>query len=95
MLALALAAGVATAPVEPAHAHGRGVAAGIAAGILGLAIIGAASRDRAYAYEDYGPGCYRGPRRCYWTGRRCFENEYGDTICRGGDYVCRRPLICD
>jgi hypothetical protein len=96
MLALALMAGLSTAPVERAQAGGRGVAAGVAAGIIGLAILGA-SRSRAYGYEydDYEPRCYRGPRRCFWANRHCFENSYGDTICRGGDYVCRRPTICD
>lgn len=97
VLALALVMGTTAASVEPAHARG-GRGAAIAAGILGLAILGAtASRHRAYGYEydDYGPRCYRGRERCYWSGRRCFENDYGDTICRGGDYVCRRPLICD
>lgn len=97
VLALALAAGLATTSVERAEA-GRGgrIAAGVAAGIIGLAILGAASR-RGYAYDDYDDGddCYRGPRRCYWANRHCFENRYGDTVCRGGDYVCRRPLICD
>ena len=32
---------------------------------------------------------------CHWSSRRCFENEYGDTVCRGGRYICDRPLICD
>lgn len=97
VLALALAAGLAMSSVQTAEAgHGRGIAAGVAAGIIGLAIIGAASRDRAYAYDDYDDErCYRGRRRCHWENRRCFENRYGDMVCRGGDYVCRRPLVCD
>jgi hypothetical protein len=98
LMALTLAAGLAAAPVQQADAgRGRGIAAGVAAGIIGLAILGAASRHRGYDYDDYDDngGCYRGQRRCYWQNRHCFENRYGDTVCRGGDYVCRRPLICD
>lgn len=98
VLALALAAGMAATSVQQAEArHGRGIAAGVAAGIIGLAILGAASRHRGHYYDDYddGGGCYRGPRRCGWENRRCFENGYGDYVCRGGDYICRRPVICD
>ena len=98
VLALALAAGAAVTSVDHAQAgHGRGIAAGIAAGIIGLAIVGAASRHRGYDYDAYDgpPECYRGPRTCAWENRHCFENRYGDYVCRGGDYVCRRPLICD
>jgi hypothetical protein len=97
LMALVLAAGFASATMQEAQAgHGRGVAAGIAAGIIGLGILGAAAsaRDRDYYYDD-GPRCYRGPRRCGWENRRCFENRYGDMVCRGGDYVCSRPTICD
>jgi hypothetical protein len=97
LLALTLACGLAAATVEQAQAgRGSGVAAGVAAGIIGLGILGAAARARDYDYDDYGDGeCYRGPRQCHWENRRCFENRYGDTVCRGGDYVCSRPLICD
>ena len=65
---------------------------------VGLGILGAAAsaRGRGYYHDDYDDGgCYRGPRRCGWENRRCFENRYGDLVCRGGDYVCTRPLICD
>jgi hypothetical protein len=98
VMALTLAAGMAAASVGEAEAgRGRGVAAGVAAGIIGLGILGAAANARdGYGYDDdYDGGCYRGPRHCEWENRRCFENRYGDTVCRGGDYVCRRPMICD
>ena len=98
VLALALAAGLATTSVEQAagrprrrhrrrrrcrHHRSR--------------ILGCQLAHAAYAYDDYDDrgGCYRGPRRCHWEDRRCFENRYGDTVCRGGDHVCRRPLVCD
>jgi hypothetical protein len=102
LMALVLAAGLASATVQEAEAgRGRGIAAGVAAGIIGLGILGAAASARGrggYYYDDYGPPepeCYPGPRRCGWENRRCFENRYGDVVCRGGDYVCRRPMICD
>ena len=99
LLALTLAAGMATASVQQAEA-GRGgrVAAGVAAGIIGLGILGAAASargDRDYDDDYDDDRCYRGRTRCHWEGRRCFEDRYGDTICRGGDRVCHRPLICD
>jgi hypothetical protein len=96
LMALTLAAGMATATVQQAEA-GRGgrVAAGVAAGLIGLGILGAAAARRDRYYYDDADYCYRGRERCHWEGRRCFENRYGDTVCRGGDYVCRRPLICD
>lgn len=95
LLALTLAAGMATATVQQAEAgHGRGW--GIAAGIIGLGLLGAAAaRHDGYYYDDYDDGCYRGRRRCHWEGRRCYENRYGEEICRGGERVCHRPLICD
>jgi hypothetical protein len=98
VLALTLAAGLATASVQQAEAgHGRGVGLGIAAGIIGLGILGAAASARGDRYyDDYDEGrCYRGRPRCHWEGRRCFENDYGDTVCRGGERVCHRPLVCD
>lgn len=98
LMALTMAVGMMTATMQDAEA-GRGgrIAAGVAAGIVGLAILGAASRSRGgYYYDDYDDErCYRGRRRCHWSGRRCFENRYGDYVCRGGRYVCRRPLVCD
>jgi hypothetical protein len=77
----------------PAEA-GRGgrVAAGVAAGIIGLGILGAYAHSRE---RSYGRVCYQGPRECYWRDRHCFYNRYGDYICRGGDRVCERRTICE
>lgn len=87
--------GLSFATVEPAAAGGRGVGIGIAAGIIGLGILGAAAsahdRDYYYAHDR----CYRGPERCGWSDRHCFVNRYGDEVCRGGSYSCYRPRICD
>ena len=87
--------GLSMATVQPAAAGGRGVAVGVAAGIIGLGILGAAAnaRDRDAYYAN--GGCYKGPERCSWSDRHCFENRYGDTVCRGGVYRCYRPTICE
>jgi hypothetical protein len=93
--ALALVAGMvaATAPAADAHGRGGGVAAGLALGtILGLGIAGAYAGPRYYAD---GPGCYPGPRQCGYAGRSCWYNRYGERICRGGEYRCWRPQVCD
>ncbi len=97
LMALVLAAGLASATVQEAEAgHGRGIAAGVAAGIIGLGILGAAAgAGHDQHYDDYEPACYRGPQRCHWENRHCFEDRHGDMVCRGGDYVCQRPMICD
>lgn len=97
LMALSVAAGMALTAAPQAQAHGRDVGLGIAAGIIGLGV-GAAIADGYRGpryYSRYDDRCYRGPEECHRTRRRCFENEYGDTICRGGRYVCDRPLICD
>jgi hypothetical protein len=94
-LAAATAFGATVTTLDQAEA-GRGgrVAAGVAAGIIGLGILGAYAhaRDRHYHRSS---GCYKGPERCSWRGRRCFENRYGDVVCRGGHYSCHRETICD
>lgn len=77
---------------------GDGIGLGIAAGIIGLGVGAAIEHDRYYGphYSRYDDGrCFYGDRVCHWTNRHCFENEYGDTVCRGGRYLCERPLICD
>jgi hypothetical protein len=95
LAALMLALGIVATTIQPAEAHrrGGGVAAGLAIGtILGLGIAGAYAGPRHY---DHGPGCYRGPRQCDYVGRSCWFNSYGERVCRGGEYRCWRPTICD
>lgn len=97
LLALTLVTGLTAASIQPAEA-GRGgrVAAGIAAGIIGLGILGAYShaRDRDDYYRARGE-CYPGPEECGWRNRRCFTNSWGDRVCRGGRWTCWRPTYCD
>ncbi len=94
-LVLALAAGTFMAHSQPAEARrGAAIAAGIAAGIITLGVLGAASHARRGRYYYRDGGCYRGPRRCYRVGRRCWYNRFGDRICGRPRYRCRRPLIC-
>jgi hypothetical protein len=91
----ALALGVAAASWSEPAAAGRGgaVAAGVAVGtVLGLGIAGAYAGPR---YYSVGPGCYRGPRQCDYVGRSCWHNRFGEYVCRGGEYRCWRPTICD
>lgn len=96
LMIFVLVSGLILAPIQQARAHdGAGTAAGIAAGIIGLGILGAAAGAREDHYYASDGECYPGPRECYWSHRRCFEDPYGDWVCRGGEYVCRRPLICD
>src|SRR4029078_4708639 len=97
LMALLLAAGLASATVQEAQAgRGGGIAAGVAAGIIGLGILaaaGSAGGRGGYYYADYeGGGCYRGPRRCGWENRRCFENRYGDLVCRGVGHGFTAPV---
>ena len=94
LLVLGLVAGLSTATVNQAQAdhRGRGVAAGVAAGIIGLGLLGAYASRPAYGYS---PACYRGPERCGYAGRSCWENRYGETVCRGGEWRCWRPTVCD
>lgn len=97
LVAATLAVGVIASTAAPADA-GRGgrIAAGVAAGIIGLGILGAYAHARNRHYYDGGyGGCYRGPRECGWSGRQCYENRWGDVVCRGGRYVCTRRTYCD
>jgi hypothetical protein len=96
LLALGFVVGVTGVTVQPAQAGGGGrVAAGVAVGtLLGLGIAGAYAGPRYYG-PAYAPGCYRGPRQCDYVGRRCWYSSYGEYVCRGGEYRCWRPTICD
>lgn len=86
--------GLSLSAVQPAEARdGRGLGIGIAAGIIGLGILGAAASAREGGYHR--SGCYKGREECGWSDRRCFENRYGDIVCRGGVYRCYRPTVCD
>ena len=97
LMALTLLAGFTATSIQPAEA-GRGgrVAAGVAAGIIGLGLLGAYahSRERDYYYRSHGE-CYPGPEECGWKNRRCFVNSWGDRVCRGGRWTCWRPTYCD
>ncbi len=99
---LAMLMGVAAVTADEAQAQrrGSGIAAGVAIGtILGLGIAGAYAGPRYYGgpayYADVPPGCYRGPRQCGWSGRTCGYDRYGDQVCRGGEWRCWRPTICE
>ena len=99
LIAFAVTCGLAFAGVPRAEAHdGGGVGLGIAAGIIGLGVLGAAAAPYPYYgpryYSRYDDRCYYGSRECHVTERHCFENDYGDTVCRGGHEVCDRPVIC-
>lgn len=100
LMVLAMSAGVMASSIAPAEAGRRhsGIGLGIAAGIIGLGVLSAATAHagpRYYSRYEDDEVCYRGPRECHWSGRHCFENRYGDLVCRGGRYVCERPLVCD
>lgn len=98
LMALTMIGGVALTTAHDAEARrGHGIGLGIAAGIIGLGILGATAhaRDRYdYGYAG-GGGCYRGPRECYWAGGRCYINHYGEEVCRGGERICERRTYCD
>jgi hypothetical protein len=93
-VAMVTSVGISTA-VQPAEAGGRNVGVGIAAGIIGLGILGAYANARDREHYRSSGGCYKGPEQCSWRDRHCFENRYGDYVCRGGVYRCYRPTICD
>jgi hypothetical protein len=92
-MAATFVAGIGAISVQPAEAgRGGNFAAGVAAGVIGLGLLGAYAhaRDRYYA-----GGCYRGPSRCEWRPGRCYYNDYGERICRRGYEHCYRPTYCD
>jgi hypothetical protein len=99
LLALGLAAGLTAASFDDAqarrghhhhHGHGIGVGAGIAGAIIGLGVLGAYS-SRGHAYSR---ACYD-REHCGNVGRRCWENRYGETVCKGGEYRCWTKTYCN
>ena len=92
-MVLTMAVLVFAAASQPAEAYRRGFGPGLAIGtFLGLGIAGAYAGPRYYGPP---PGCYLGPRQCDRVGQRCWHNSYGEYVCRGGEYRCWRPTICD
>lgn len=100
-VALAFAAAMMTASTAPAsadyywHRHhgGAGVAAGVAAGIIGLGILGAAAANERHYYA--GEYCHPGPLECHTFERPCFHNDYGDYICPAPERRCFRRPYCE
>jgi hypothetical protein len=90
LLTVLLAASLVAASFEHAEArHGRGMFAGIAFGLVALAIIEASRHHRhhhRYVERSAEPGA---EPQCEWRGRTCFDNKYGDHVCQGGAYSCR------
>lgn len=97
LMALVMAFGFMASTAHDAEARrGHGIGLGIAAGIIGLGIGASIAHARPRYYSRYDDdACYYGRRECHWVGRRCFENRWGDVVCRGGRHVCERPLICE
>jgi hypothetical protein len=99
MLALTLAFGAVAVQPGDAQAGHRGgrIAAGVAAGIIGLGILGAvanANQRHHGRYYDGGGECYS-RERCGTGARRCWYNSWGDYVCRRGEYRCWREEVCD
>jgi hypothetical protein len=97
VLAATFALGTLATTTEQAEARrGAGIAAGVAAGIIGLGILGAAANANRYYGPGYGyrPACYLGPRECHYAGGRCWYNRFGEYVCGRGAYRCYRPTIC-
>lgn len=91
-LGLALALVVSHSPeAEARKGRGAAFAAGVAAGVIGLGILGAAEAQARYS----GGGCYKGRRVCEIIERNCFYSRSGDYICPAPERRCYRPTICD
>jgi hypothetical protein len=96
LMALAAVATLAVSAVaapQAAEARGGRIAAGIAAGVIGSAIVGGAIASQRGYYGDYGPGYgyYGGPAYvedapCVWQRQR-FWDGYGWRV--------RRVQVCD
>jgi hypothetical protein len=89
LVAAAFAVGSTVATVQPAEA-GRGarIGLGVAAGVIGLGVLGAYARP-------YG-SCYRVGGGCHWREGSCYINRNGDEVCRRGYKVCEPSrTVCD
>lgn len=97
LMAITLAFGAVSVQSTDAEARSRGgrIAAGVAAGIIGLGILGAYANARDRGYYHSSGECYPGPERCGYSQRRCWYNNWGDLVCRRGEYRCWRETICD
>jgi hypothetical protein len=97
LMVLTLAFGAVASTYEPAEAGHRGrFAAGVAAGIIGLGVLGAVANahGRRHYYRDV-ETCYEGPEHCGYTKDRCHYNSWGDYVCRRGEWRCWRETVCD
>jgi hypothetical protein len=90
LMALAAVATLAVSAVTPAHAQ-RGLGAGIAAGLIGGAIVGGALA---------GPGYYYGPGYGYYGGGPAYVGDYGGCYWQrqrfwdGYGWRVRRVRVC-
>lgn len=91
--AAAVIAGIMAATVQPAEARrGRNIGLGIAAGVIGLGVLGAYANARPY----HRSGCYRVGGECRYREGKCYINRYGEEVCRRGYKVCESArTVCD
>jgi hypothetical protein len=96
---LFLAAAVVVVQMNGAEARkGRHARAfGIAAGVVGLGLLGAAAEAEAQRRGaiGYHGGCYPGPLECDYVERPCSYNEYGDQFCPAPSRRCYHREICE
>ena len=97
VLAILLLAIAIPIPESSAHDGRNAEAFGIAAGIVGLGLLGAAAEAEARrsGLPYYGASCYPGPRECDYVERPCYYNDFGDEICPAPYRRCYRRPICD
>lgn len=98
LMVLTMAFGAVATSYEPAEAgrrHRGNVAAGVAAGIIGLGILGAYANARSPRHYREVEACYEGPEHCGYTKDRCHYNRWGDYVCRRGEWRCWRETICE
>lgn len=90
--ALALAGAVMTASVGTAEARRGHWVGAFVAGAAVATVLGAHAYSRPYYHSS---GCYKGPVQCRWVGGGCWENRWGERVCRRGHEQCWRPTYCD